>query len=299
MSKKQGSNSGARGKGKRDDGRGTKVGRDNAGRNAKGRPSHRVNISSAALAPDSKGRYWMYGKHACFAALANPCRTIERVQVTAKMYDEVVAHMSKFSHHQVLVEKVEGVQLASLVREDAHHQGIALRVWPLEDWDISDDDGNATNKSVVMVLDQVTDPHNVGAIIRSCAAFGAMKIYMTRDNSPVESGSMAKAASGALELVEIDYITNLATQLNELKEEGYWVVGLDGKADASIADVSSCAKVALVMGAEGKGMRRLTRERCDMLVALPISSHMESLNVSNAAAVALYAITQAVNNNGG
>ncbi len=140
----------------------------------------------------------------------------------------------------------------------------------------------------VLLLDQVTDPHNVGAILRSAAAFDVGAVIVTDRNAPQESGVMAKAASGALEVVPLIAVTNLVQAIETLKKSGYWIAGLDGAARKAIHEAKLDNKTALVLGAEGAGLRRLTTEHCDFLVKLPISDKMESLNVSNAAAVAMY-----------
>jgi 23S rRNA (guanosine2251-2'-O)-methyltransferase len=142
---------------------------------------------------------------------------------------------------------------------------------------------------VLLVLDQVTDPHNVGAILRSAAAFGAIGIVTQDRHSPPESGVVAKAASGALERVRWARVVNLARALDDIGEAGFWRIGLTGDAGAELKDSLGPPRVALVLGAEGAGMRPNTREHCDALARLPISDSVESLNVSNAAAVALYA----------
>ena len=172
---------------------------------------------------------------------------------------------------------------------DAPHQGVVIEVEPLEDIWLGDLLADAPERAVLLVLDQVTDPHNVGAILRSAAAFGAIGIVTQDRHSPPEGGALAKAASGALERVPWARVVNLARALEEIAEAGFWRIGLAGEAETELKDALGPQRVALVLGAEGPGMRHNTREHCDALARLPISDAVESLNVSNAAAVALYA----------
>jgi 23S rRNA (guanosine2251-2'-O)-methyltransferase len=229
--------------------------------------------------------------HAVAAALANPARRLRRLLVTAEA--EAALAAAAPPPWRIAPERVERGAFLSLLPEDAVHQGCALLADPLPDHDL--DQALATAQGPVLVLDQVTDPRNVGAILRSAAAFGAAALVMQDRHAPPETGSLARAASGALELVPVVRVVNLSRALDELKQAGCWVVGLAAEAQVTLAQVQrglAGRRCALVLGAEGEGMRRLTREHCDELARLPISPRMESLNVSAAAAVALYELVR-------
>ncbi len=189
----------------------------------------------------------------------------------------------------VAVTLADVSDLGRLVPHDAPHQGVVIEVEPLEESWLEDVLQSAEERAVVLVLDQVTDPHNVGAILRSAAAFGAAGLVTQDRHSPPESGVVAKAASGALERVPWVRVVNLARALEEIGEADFWRIGLAGDVDMALREALGPARVALVLGAEGAGLRPNTREHCDALARLPISDSVESLNVSNAAAVALYA----------
>ena len=229
----------------------------------------------------SRPRFW--GKHAVAAALDNPDRKVQRAWATRE-----AAGFMQFPDH-VAVTLADVADLGRLVPHDAPHQGVVIEAEPLEDIWLGDLLAEAGERSVLLVLDQVTDPHNVGAILRSAAAFGAVGIVTQDRHSPPEGGVIAKAASGALERVPWVRVVNLARALEEIAEAGFWRIGLAGDADTDLKDALGPPRVALVLGAEGPGMRSNTREHCDALARLPISDAVESLNVSNAAAVALYA----------
>ena len=225
----------------------------------------------------------LWGKHAVAAALDNPDRKILKAWATR----EAAAFMQ--FPKEVAVTLAEAPDLGRLVPSDAPHQGVVIEVEPLDDTWLDDLLARASDKSLLLVLDQVTDPHNVGAILRSAAAFGAIGIVTQDRHSPPESGVVAKAASGALERVPWARVVNLARSLEEIGEAGFWRIGLTGDADTDLKAALGPPRVALVLGAEGPGLRPNTREHCDALARLPISDTVESLNVSNAAAVALYA----------
>ena len=233
----------------------------------------------------NRPRFW--GKHAVAAALDNPDRKILKAWATRE-----AAGFMQFPK-DVPVTLAEGPDMGRLVPNDAPHQGVVIEVEPLDDAWLDDILADAPERAVLLVLDQVTDPHNVGAILRSAAAFGAIGIVTQDRHSPPESGALAKAASGALERVPWIRVVNLARALEQIGEAGFWRIGLAGDAGGDLKDALGPPRVALVLGAEGPGMRQNTREHCDALARLPISDAIESLNVSNATAVALYAASVA------
>ena len=233
--------------------------------------------------PGSPNRPRFWGKHAVAAALDNPHRRVLRAWATRE-----TAGFMQFPDN-IAVTLADVADLGRLVPNDAPHQGVVVDVEPLEDIWLGDLLADAGERSTLLVLDQVTDPHNVGAILRSAAAFGALGIVTQDRHSPAEGGVIAKAASGALERVPWARVVNLARALEEIAEAGFWRIGLAGNVDTDLKDALGPPRVALVLGAEGPGMRSNTREHCDALARLPIGNAVESLNVSNAAAIALYA----------
>ncbi len=244
----------------------------------------RKNKSKSGGSPN-RPRFW--GKHAVAAALDNPERKVIRAWAT-----QDAAKFMNFPA-DVPVTYADVADLGRLVPNDAPHQGVVIEVTPLEDMWLADLLAEAGEKAVLLVLDQVTDPHNVGAIMRSAAAFGAIGIVTQDRHSPIEGGVLAKAASGALERVPWARVVNLARALEEIAEAGFWRIGLAGDAPNELKDALGPQRVALVLGAEGPGMRQNVREHCDAVAKLPISDAVESLNVSNAAAIALYAASVA------
>ena len=233
----------------------------------------------------NRPRFW--GKHAVAAALDNPHRKVLRAWATRE-----AAEFMQFPK-EVQVTLADVADLGRLVPHDAPHQGVVIEVEPLEDVWLDDVLAGVAERAVLLVLDQVTDPHNVGAILRSAAAFGAIGIITQDRHSPSESGALAKAASGALERVPWVRVVNLARALEEIGEADFWRIGLAGDSEMELKDALGPPRVALVLGAEGPGMRQNTREHRDSVARLPISDAIESLNVSNAAAVALYAASVA------
>ncbi len=247
--------------------------RGRAGRMQGGRGSGRA----------STGNVRLWGRHAVEAALKNPERVHRKLWATR----EGVASLDGELPADFPIEYADVADLARLVARDAPHQGLVLECQALEDVFL---DEVADGERPVVVLDQVTDPHNVGAILRSAAAFGAAAIVTQDRHAPPESGVVAKSASGALETVPWVRVVNLARALEELAEAGYWRIGMTGEAEVTLAEALPTGPVALVLGAEGEGMRHNVAQHCDALARLPIASAIESLNVSNAAAIALYAV---------
>lgn len=240
--------------------------------------------------PDNKNQpLIIYGRHAVLSALSNPKRKIQKLLITAENRTEIEKLSSS-----VPFSIVDKKDFNKILPEDAVHQGFALYCNRLENYDIADLIEMAEDKKrcCILILDQVTDPQNIGAIIRSCAAFDTLGLVVQDKNSPLESGAMDKAAAGTIEFVPIARVTNLSRAIETLKENGFWVMGMDGYADTTIDKINKDGKIAIVMGSEGKGMRRLVQENCDSSVKLPISSNVESLNVSTAAAITLYELSK-------
>ena len=249
--------------------------RGRAGRMQGGRGSGRA----------STGNVRLWGHHAVEAALKNPARQHRKLWASR----EAIAELDGELPSDFPLEYAEATDLARLVARDAPHQGLVLECAALEDLHL-DEVMDSDPARPLVVLDQVTDPHNVGAILRSAAAFNACAIVTQDRNAPPESGVVAKSASGALEIVPWVRVVNLSRMLDEAAEAGYWRIGLAGEAEATLAEALPAGPVALVLGAEGAGLRENVAAHCDALARLPISDAMESLNVSNAAAISLYAV---------
>jgi 23S rRNA (guanosine2251-2'-O)-methyltransferase len=215
------------------------------------------------------------------AALANPRREIKRIVASPNALSRLAEAGANL---RVAPEETTPRLLDRLLGGEAVHQGVAIEVGPLEPLAIE----SLGDARLVVVLDQVTDPHNVGAILRSAVAFGADAVVTTGRHAPVETGVLAKAASGALDLIPLVEVQNLARALDTLGGLGFTRIGLDSQGEHPIDAAMAGERVALVLGAEGKGLRRLTRETCDVVARLPVAGPMASLNVSNAAVLALY-----------
>jgi len=238
----------------------------------------------------------LFGIHAVKAAWLNPERRFEALYLTMGAQDGFMPVVKEAKSKQLQRPDPQILDKQAFDKLFPHgtvHQGVAARVAPLEDVYLNDiiieADAQGGN-SLVLILDQVTDPHNVGAILRSACAFGAAAVVMQKKHAPEMGGVLAKAASGGLEHIPVIYETNLSRAMEELKKGGFFVYGLDERGE-DIGGMKPGGKVALVLGAEGPGMRRLVKENCDALLKIPMNGTVESLNVSNAAAVALYALS--------
>lgn len=238
-------------------------------------------------APDPEGPAVLYGWHTVKAALQNPARRIHRILATEnalrRLRDDGVAL-------PVAPELVRPDAIAARLGPDAVHQGLLAEADPLPARGIED----VVPDGIVLVLDHITDPHNVGAILRSAAGFAVGAIVTTARHSPEATGVLAKAASGALELVPLVTVQNLARGLESLRQRGFLLVGLDSSGDTDLADMELRAPLALVLGAEGKGLRQLTRATCDRVARIDLPGAIKSLNVSNAAALSLYVASRAL-----
>lgn len=256
--------------------------------NRKRRPSSSPARQHPAGRKTAAQELWLFGRHAVAAALANPERSCHLLLATADALKDLKRDVALPAG--LAVEIADRREIDRRLPPGAVHQGLALKADPLPEVAL---DEACAGKDLVLVLDQVQDPHNIGAILRSAAVFGAGALVLQDRHSPATTGTLAKSASGALERLPIVRVVNLARALDELKSLGFWIVGLDAEGPDRLDRLPGDAPIALVLGAEGPGLRRLSREACDMLAQIPHAGGMASLNVSNAAAVALYAVRAA------
>jgi 23S rRNA (guanosine2251-2'-O)-methyltransferase len=234
---------------------------------------------------EASGGLWLYGLHAVRAALANPRRAIRRAVLTERAAEEIGRPLLGRVRHEIGIAEAIG----RLLPPGSVHQGAALLCEPLPRRDMEDVLAKpAEQLRLVLVLDQISDPHNVGAILRSAAAFDVSAVIVQDRHAPPESGVLAKSASGALDIVPYLQVVNIARALEELGKLGFWRMALASDGDTALAEAAPRGDAAVVLGSEGSGIRRLVRERCDAAAFIPMSGAMESLNVSNAAAIALY-----------
>jgi 23S rRNA (guanosine2251-2'-O)-methyltransferase len=265
-----------------------------------GKPAHGQNRASgqnrsprpenSRERPGKKQENWIYGLHAIEAALANPRRNLHRAVLTARAAEALGPKLAG----RVRVEPADIEAIARLLPPGAVHQGAALSCDPLPARDLVEVLAEQKEgRRIVLVLDQLSDPHNVGAILRTAAAFAVTAVVVQDRHAPPQSGALIKAASGAMEIVPYVEVVNITRALDKLGEAGFWRVALVGDGQEPIAQAAAQGDIALVVGSEGDGIRRLVREHCDTAAFIPIDKAMESLNVSNAAAIALYEIRRA------
>jgi 23S rRNA (guanosine2251-2'-O)-methyltransferase len=254
--------------------------------------------SEHAQKPSDTG-HWIYGRHAVMAALANPLRRWHHLAVVAGHEREAVGLVAaaravrRGADEALRVLDRRG--FAGIVPAEAVHQGLALEVEQLAEYSFAEvlqQARAASGLCIIIVLDRVSDPHNVGAVLRSAAAFGARAVVLSQHGAPQITGALAKAASGALERVPLVRVVNLAGSLERLKGAGFWICGLDEAAAQPLAELDLGERVVIVLGSEGTGIRPLVRKHCDYLAGLPTHPAQASLNVSNAAAVALYELVR-------
>ncbi|HEV2532979.1 23S rRNA (guanosine(2251)-2'-O)-methyltransferase RlmB [Phenylobacterium sp.] len=256
--------------------------RNDARRGGKG-PQKAPGHGRFARRPETPSDDWIWGWHAVEAALGNPRREPPvRLLATPERARQIEAAFGRSK----LLEIADNNLIARTLPQGASHQGVAMRAGPLETVGLEDFAGGPG--AVVLMLDQVTDPQNVGAILRSAAAFGAQGVILQDRHAPRFTGALAKAAAGALERVPVARVVNLSRALEELSESGWRTIGLSGEAEQPLAAVLDARPTVLVLGSEGEGLRRLVGEHCDELAKIPMPGGFESLNVSAAAAVALY-----------
>ena len=231
----------------------------------------------------------LYGRHAVLSALKNPKRQIIKLMILPENEADI-----KKECPSAIYQTASKKDLEKILPPAAVHQGFALITKPLEPVFLEDliEKSRDLEACRILILDQVTDPQNIGAIIRSAAAFDALGVIVQDKNAPFESGAMAKAAAGTMELTPLVRTTNLSRTIETLKKNGFWIIGMDGYATQKIDEIDKSSKLAVIMGSEGSGMRRLVEENCDLTVRLDINKNVESLNVSVAAAIVLYELSK-------
>ena len=255
----------------------------------------RSSPASVAAGERADGARWIYGRHAVRAALTNPERRWYRLVTLPKHQLEARALVSSAQARRIgegaLIEVLDHQGFRRIMPDRVVHQGLALAVEPLAEPDIErllQLADRVPYRRVVVILDRVSDSQNLGAVLRSAAAFGALGVVLAAHGAPPVTGALAKTASGALESVPLVRVVNLARTLDELKDAGFWVCGLEEAAHQLLTALDLGPRIAIVLGSEGGGLRRQVRERCDYLARLPTRSEHPTLNLSNAAAVALY-----------
>lgn len=235
--------------------------------------------------------FWLYGKHICISALKNRNRLCYELLLSPTFYKQNYKEIKEYVEAKNVDVKVETNKFNTIFTSHVNHQGIALKVAPLENPQLQEITEKSKDKSTIVILDQVTDTYNVGSILRTSACFEVDALILTYKHSPHENASIAKAASGTLEITPLLYVTNIVTTIKFLKEQGYWCYGLDCSTSQNLHLINEfSAKKTIILGSEDKGLRRLVKENCDFLIKIPISPDINSLNVSNAAAIILYSV---------
>ncbi|MBH89593.1 MAG: 23S rRNA (guanosine(2251)-2'-O)-methyltransferase RlmB [Magnetovibrio sp.] len=263
----------------------------------RGRKNYTLNNKRHWNLTTNKATNLLYGKHAVLSALANPRRKIGCLLLTPdtqkSLLGEVEEALCIGGHDNIKILTIDRRKLDKNLPTGTVHQGIALETQTLNfnlEEILVQTSGN--DEATIVILDQATDTNNIGSIVRSAAAFNVDAIIIQDRKSPIAHGTIAKAASGALEHVAIVRTTNLVRTMDKLKAANYWCVGLDGNADKTLVEAKLTGRIVMVLGSEGVGLRRLIRENCDLLVRVPINWKIDSLNLSNAAAIALYERTR-------
>ncbi|MBL42037.1 MAG: 23S rRNA (guanosine(2251)-2'-O)-methyltransferase RlmB [Rhodospirillaceae bacterium] len=242
--------------------------------------------------------YWIYGLNPVFAALKNKSRSCHKLLCTNDVLTKYSTFFEKLTKDKgITPQEVTKKYIKSLLETNSRHQGIIAKVKNLPDKKIENSLKSFSKNSILLALDQISDPQNVGAIIRSSVIFGCEGIIITKNNSPQESGLLAKSAAGALEIANIFRIPNLARTLTELKKNNFWVIGLDSDTKKNLNTINTSGPIVIVIGSEGKGLRSLTKKVCDSSFTIEmtkqaIENGIDSLNVSNATSIALYAINE-------
>ncbi|OEY86703.1 23S rRNA (guanosine(2251)-2'-O)-methyltransferase RlmB [Wolbachia pipientis] len=240
----------------------------------------------------SSQNFWLYGKHTCISALKNKNRQCLELLLSKNFYEQHTVEIEQYiKNRNIKVRTVENKAFDKILPKNVNHQCIALKVIPVSNYfSIEEVVKNSDDSSTIIILDQVTDTYNIGSILRTAACFNVDALILPYDYSPSENASIAKAASGALEIVPLIYVTNIVATMEILKNFGYWCYGFDCNTGTNLCALHK--KRVIVFGSEVKGLRRLVKENCDQLLKIPISSNINSLNVSNAAAIGLYCISR-------
>jgi 23S rRNA (guanosine2251-2'-O)-methyltransferase len=261
-------------------------------------PAKKFKNNLSKINSANNNQVWIYGKHPVFMAIANHKRKIYKIIISKNNKEELEKFLSEkqIRIDKNLIEVADNNVIASNLPEYAVHQGFALKTSPISFGDESNfinkiSDLEKNNLPLILILDGLTDPHNIGAIIRSAAAFGVKNIVVSKHNFPKESSVICKSSSGMIEICNLIIVGNLNNFLADLKKIGYWCIGLDGSAKSAIGEVKDYKSIALIVGSEGNGIKNLVKKNCDLLVKIPINSEVESLNASNAVAISLYEIT--------